>query len=147
MKLFLDTEFNGFGGELISLALAAEDGREWYEVAKVPSHPHPWVKEHVLPYLAIDGHRGNPIELSDFQDSFAAFIKQYPNCEVIADWPSDLEHFCRMMTYAGRAGGWRIPVNCTMRLINSGDTKPEIPHNALSDARALRDWYLGLQGP
>jgi hypothetical protein len=30
MRLFLDTEFNGFGGELTSLALAAEDGRDWH---------------------------------------------------------------------------------------------------------------------
>lgn len=29
MKFYLDTEFNGFGGELISLALVSEQGHEW----------------------------------------------------------------------------------------------------------------------
>jgi hypothetical protein len=32
MKLWIDTEFNEYRGELISLALVAEDGREWYGV-------------------------------------------------------------------------------------------------------------------
>ena len=32
MKLFLDCEFNGFGGELISMALVDENERYFYEV-------------------------------------------------------------------------------------------------------------------
>ena len=32
MKLWIDTEFNEYKGALISLALVAEDGREWYGV-------------------------------------------------------------------------------------------------------------------
>lgn len=37
-RLYLDTEFNGHGGELISLALAAEDGRHWYGAALMHWH-------------------------------------------------------------------------------------------------------------
>lgn len=29
MKLWIDCEFNGFGGELISMALIDEEGRHW----------------------------------------------------------------------------------------------------------------------
>ena len=32
MKLWIDTEFNEYRGALISMALVAEDGREWYGV-------------------------------------------------------------------------------------------------------------------
>lgn len=35
MKLFLDCEFNGFGGELISMALVDENERYFYEVGGV----------------------------------------------------------------------------------------------------------------
>ena len=34
---------------------------------------------------------------------------------------------------------WMVP--CDMRLVVSGDVKPERPHNALSDARALMYWH------
>lgn len=142
MRLFLDTEFNGFGGKLISLALVAENGAEFYEVWHIPANPHPWVEEHVLPFLAIENRMGKPLNPHDYQEKLARFLMPFDGAEIIADWPSDFEHLCHMMTYAGQQAGWRIPINCTMRLIRSGDIRPEIPHNALSDARALRDWYL-----
>src|SRR4051794_35401530 len=51
LRIFLDAEFNGFGGDLISIALVCEDGQEWYEVAEIPAEPHPFVVQHVLPVL------------------------------------------------------------------------------------------------
>ena len=50
MKLWIDTEFNEYKGALISLALVAEDGREWYGV-RYCDDPGWWVNEHVMPYL------------------------------------------------------------------------------------------------
>lgn len=145
MKLFLDTEFNGFGGELISLAIVAEDNREWYGVLPLPNKIDKWVQEHVVPFL---GHPDGPklpnnyALKHEFQASLAKFLVQFPDAEIIADWPSDFEHLCYMMTYAGQRAGWRIPINCTMRLQRVEGINPEIPHNALSDARALKEAYL-----
>ena len=52
MRYFLDTEFNGFGGELISIALVPEYGdQEFYAVLPLPAYLHPWVERHVIPYL------------------------------------------------------------------------------------------------
>ena len=56
MLYFLDCEFNGFGGELISLALSGE-AAELY-LARPDAElermvPHPWVEEHVLPFLSL----------------------------------------------------------------------------------------------
>lgn len=144
MRLFLDTEFNGFGCELISLAIVSEDGREWYGVLPLPFEIHPWVQEHVVPFLDIEDKFFLYDQFS-FQQSLAKFLVHFPDAEIIADWPADFEHLCYMMSYSGQMTGWRIPINCTMRLINSGDLKSEIPHNALSDARALRDWYLAKE--
>lgn len=43
MRIYVDCEFNGFGGELMSMALVAEDGREWYNVLPLPRDIEPWV--------------------------------------------------------------------------------------------------------
>jgi len=48
-----------------------------------------------------------------------------------------------LLTIIGANGGFKEAYACTMKLINvPGQLEPEVPHNALSDARALRDWYL-----
>lgn len=51
MNLYIDCEFNGFGGQLISMALVAEDGTEFYEVVPLLEEVTPWVAEHVMPVL------------------------------------------------------------------------------------------------
>jgi hypothetical protein len=52
MRYFIDVEFNGFGGPLISLALAPEDPEAvpFYE-ALLCDQPEAWVAEHVMPVL------------------------------------------------------------------------------------------------
>jgi hypothetical protein len=52
MRYFLDTEFNGFGGELISIALVPEvqSLAPFYEAIEC-TNPIAWVKDNVLPVL------------------------------------------------------------------------------------------------
>jgi hypothetical protein len=137
MRLFLDTEFNEFGGELISMALVSEWDAEWYQVRKMTSLPGEWVSENVIPKLG-----KLPLEGHEFRASFASFISAFDGCEVVADWPADFEHFCALLSGVGAEAGFSIPLECTMRLVRGGEFTPENPHNALSDARALRDWWL-----
>lgn len=142
MRLFLDTEYDGFGGELISMALVPEEVLPWlgeyfYEVLAVPTQPGDFVREHVLPKLLKD-----PIGQDRFDSRLLAFVHQHEGCEIIADWPADFEHLCASMTRLGRSVGWRCPVEFTMRLVNTPELKPKTPHNALSDACALRDWWV-----
>ena len=137
MRLFLDTEFNEFGGELISMALVAEDGSEWYEVLPLPEKPGAWVAEHVLPLLD-----RLPVDGGEFCQGLWNFIRQFPNCQIFADWPADFEHLSNHLARIGKENAWCIPIECEMHLILTPDLKPGRPHNALSDARALRDWYL-----
>ena len=55
MKLFLDCESTNFQGKLISMALVAENGDEFYEVVPYRTYEcHPWVVENVLPILNKD---------------------------------------------------------------------------------------------
>ena len=52
MRYFLDTEYDGFGGRLISLALVGESGGdEFYVVIDGEPVRDAWVERHVMPFL------------------------------------------------------------------------------------------------
>jgi hypothetical protein len=136
-RLFLDTEFNEFGGELISLALVTEGGDSFYEVIAIPDTQGDFVRDHVLPQLEKE-----PIGQPQFDGLLLAFLLHHEDCEIVADWPADFEHLCCCLSRIGKALNWINPITFTMRLINTPALSPENPHNALSDARALRDWWV-----
>src|SRR5690242_10738105 len=131
MKLWIDTEFNEYMGDLISMALIDEHGVEWYQVLECPD-PKPWVAQHVMPFLGKE-----PVGAVTFRTLLAAFLNQYPTIHVIADWPDDIKYFCAALVMDG---GYRIntpPLTMEIRRdLNSEGSL--IPHNALADARALR---------
>lgn len=130
MNIFIDCEFNGFCGELISMALVAENGAEWYEVLPIQGPIDDWVKENVMPIL-----NKKPIEnLYKFQQSLQAFLNQYNNIHIVADWPEDIALFCKaLITGPGKC--MRTPP-LTMQVIRI-DITSDLPHNALEDARAI----------
>jgi hypothetical protein len=132
-RLFLDTEFNGHAGELISIALVADDGSETYAVCGIPADPDPWVAEHVLPLVDVEA-----IGSDRAREQVVAFVRQFENPTIICDFPTDLEHFFRLM----RGPSFDVSYWNDMRVEMSQsprDPTPDRPHNALSDARALRD--------
>ena len=133
MKMWLDCEFNGFGGRLISMGIAAADGNEFYEVLECPE-PTAWVAEHVIPVL-----NKPAVAFTVLQAGLVAFLNQYPAPEIVADWPEDFIHLNRALL-AGVGKTYKVP-NFTMVL--KYDLPPtskvsKVPHNALEDARALR---------
>ena len=135
MEIFLDAEFNGFGGDLISLALVCEDGREWYEVVEIPAVPHPFVAQQVLPQLGKE-----PIGRKRFAQSLMDFLTSIPQPVVVADWPDDIRCLCDGLGLFGK--GMRYPLGCTFILLpHQPPEASQMTHNALSDARALMLWY------
>ena len=147
MRYFLDTEFNGFGGDLISLALVPEYGdQEFYVSLPLPSEIHPWVQQNVIPYLrfvppGIDYH----LSREHASQHMEAYLINDPDPVVIADWPDDVAHFCQLLV---TGPGEMIGINgLRLQLINgagfSSAANSRVPHNALHDARALKDFCLG----
>lgn len=134
MNIFIDTEFNSFGGELISLALVAEDGDEFYEVLPYQQLDiHPWVDEHVIPVL-----NQEPIDPVIFQSRLQFWLSKYDNVHIIADWPEDIGHFCDALI---TGPGMRLDTPpLTMEVLRI-EAPSNQPHNALSDARGLRSEY------
>ena len=137
MTLYLDTEYNAHGGSLISLALVSNTFATFYGVVDVPRYEawHPWVKRHVRPYL---GQAAEP--RGEFRARLHEFLQSHEGEEIIADWPDDFAHLMREMAGPSYEESWMV--ECSLRLIKSGEIKSRQPHNALSDAEALMHWHL-----
>jgi hypothetical protein len=151
MRYFLDTEFNGFGGALISLALVPEYGdQEFYAVVPLEEEPHPWVSQHVLPYLGSvpPGLSSDPIPPNQVARDVAFYLKDDGEPLVVADWPDDIAYFCRLLV----TGPGQMVATGPLRFLfldNAGFSTAEnsrVPHNALHDARALRAFVLAQRG-
>lgn len=146
MRYFLDTEFNGFGGSLISLALVPEYGdQEFYVSLPLPDELHPWVEQNVVPYLRFVPP-GVDADLSRAEASqhLEAYLIHDADPLIIADWPDDLAHFCQLLL---TGPGDMIGLNgLRLQLINgagfSAAANSKVPHNALHDARAFKDFCL-----
>lgn len=137
MRLFLDTEFNGFGGGLISLALVPEDPSkpEFYKELEMREQLHPWVKENVVPYLML-----TPIGFSEFQAHLQTYLRQFQDIEIVADWPDDIRYFCECLI-VGPGFCLNTPNPIRFVLDQTINYESAVPHNALHDARGIRDFY------
>ena len=145
MRHFLDTEFNGFGGPLVSLALVPEDRRanSFYEALPC-AEPNSWVAEHVLPVL-----QTRPVSRPKMVKKLAAYLTRDSEPVVVADWPSDIAQMALLMI---TGPGYRMPLPRLMfelldlPLFDSA-VLSEVPHNACYDAIALRDYVLAEEQP
>ena len=148
MLYCLDCEFNGFGGELISLALSGEAG-ELYLVRPQDElnamDTHYWVAEHVLPFLSLPDALPAVLPLVRFGRAIQAFLASDPAPTVVTYWPEDLMHLMQCLIIAP---GQRVKIpELSLRLVQVSAYPSEITHavqhNALWDARALRHAVLG----
>lgn len=131
-KLYLDTEFNGFGGEIISIALYEPVSTAClYEVIDYRGKTiHPWVQEHVIPKLNKEG-----ISFYGAMIQVKSFLSLYPDATIYADWPEDFIHLLR---FTCMDMGVKLVKSLSLELITTPDTHiSKIPHNALEDAVAL----------
>ena len=150
MRYFLDTEFNGFGGELISVGLVPEHGdQEFYAVLKLPEVLHPWVARHVVPYLGAAPPCMGGTELSrlDAALELMHFLAGDDDPWIVADWPDDIAYFCALLI---TGPGDMVPIgSLKFEFVSSPGFSTaaisKVPHNALHDARALRDFVLQWQ--
>lgn len=143
MLIFIDTEFNGYSGELISLALVTSSKKDFYEVL-TPTKPivH-WVRENVMPYLEQES-----ITIEKFQVKLYQYLMEVSeHCRepltIIADWPDDIKYFCESLI---TGPGTSIPTPVRMNFVLDRSLSSElsqIPHNAYHDAVAIMKDYYG----
>jgi hypothetical protein len=149
MRYFLDTEYNGIGGALLSLALVPDDGDDLYLTLKTSSPLLEWVERHVLPYLdSVPEQLSCPrLAQEDAAEAIERYLRHDEEPLIFADWPEDIAHFCNLMI---TGPGDMIDVrNVTFRLVPMSNfstaANSKVPHNALHDARALRDHVIGME--
>lgn len=138
MKLFIDTEFNGFGGSLISLALVPEDPSmpEFYKELVIREQLDPWVRDNVVPHLITV-----PSTHNEFQQALAQYLRKVGDVTIVADWPDDIRYFCQsLITGPGEMVSLNQKIRFELDLGIRYDSL--VPHNALHDARAIRDVYV-----
>jgi hypothetical protein len=149
VRYFLDTEFNGFGGALLSLALVPDDGEEFYVTLDCAEPIAPWVERNVIPFLnhVPVGLASPRMARAQAAMALSAYLAADAAPKIIADWPEDLTQFCALLM---TGPGLMVPVPpLTFRLVPlpgfSTAANSAVPHNALHDARSLRDHFLSLE--
>ncbi|WP_454564955.1 hypothetical protein [Pseudomonas sp. AIG] len=147
MRLFLDSEFTQLSAaaKLISLALVAENGREFY-VELLDSWQEDcsdFVKEIVLPQLC-GGSYALPIV--DARMSLLRFLTSFKKeVEIVTDAPQyDWELFCDLVYDGGR---WprivrNFPTDATT--LSPTSEGEELPHHALLDARIIAGMFASV---
>lgn len=139
MSLYLDVEWNCHHNELISIALASTCGKHFYEVAPEPRVWAEWAYANLYPVLGKE-----PIAFNELRFRLRTYLQARPGVRIYADYPGDFWHLMQLMCGRGYEDHWISP--CEMVLLDQSEPKPEVPHNALSDAKALMEWHLQSEG-
>lgn len=139
-KYFLDVEFNGWHGDLISLALVGLDDRALY-ISHHCDAPVDWVQKNVIPIITCAGATPHWVLSANMMGYMIAhFLRDDASPVIVADWPDDISYFCRaIITGPGEMVAIQR-LQFEMVRIDAYPTKlpGAVQHNALWDARALR---------
>jgi hypothetical protein len=142
MRYFLDTEFNGFGGALISLALVSEAGPTLYLIYELPAAPEPFVREHVQPKLEKVPAGVAIRRVSQSQGAYAIeeFLRGDAEPEIIADWPDDVRLCCQALMIEPGVMADIVRLRFEIHRVDPypTDLAGSVEHNAWWDAMALR---------
>jgi hypothetical protein len=143
MRYFIDAEFNGFGGALISLAAVPEDdaAAPFYEAVDC-TDPSEWVRAHVLPVLQTTQR-----SIADVARLFSDYLADDPAPLLVADWPEDIAHAAALLTDGKGTRLFRAEIRFHLLPRSDFATEPtsRMPHNAYHDAVALREWVLARE--
>jgi hypothetical protein len=149
LRYFLDTEYNGWGGALLSLALVPDDGEELYLTLDWSGPLEEWVERNVIPYLdTVPVSLASPrLSRQDAARAISHYLAGDPQPLIVADWPEDIAYFNALLV-TGPGVMTEVPGLSFQFLPLSGFStaaNSKVPHNALHDARSLRDHVLGLE--
>jgi len=149
VRYFLDTEYNGWGGALLSLALVPDQGEELYLTLDWDGALEPWVERNVIPYLDMVAHDlvSPRMSRSDAARAIAHYLAGDPDPLIVADWPEDIALFNALLV-TGPGVMAEVPGLMFQFMPLTGFStaaNSKVAHNALHDARALRDHVLSLE--
>lgn len=139
----IDCEFDGFGGELISLAIVGAD-RSLYLVNEkhdddVIRAKSPWVKENVIPILFSCPQRAIVVKREKFPYYIKEFFEVFSDVTIHADWPDDIKYFCECLITGPGTMISTPKIRFVMSRVDSYPNNIEgaVQHNAWWDALCL----------
>lgn len=142
-KFYIDCEFDGHNGLLLSMAIIREDGHSIH----IKTHNtafDDWVLENVVPLMdSHEAHWSEWIPENEVGPSIKSFMGDCPSPIIIADSPVDIGRFCAAIS-TGPDGGWSSADFPLMTFeVHNVDCYPTtlegaVQHNAWWDAMALR---------
>lgn len=152
MQYFFDTEFieDGKTIDLVSIGMVCSDGREYYAISTEfdSTKADGWVKRNVLDKLESDPHYYKPRnqirdEILDFVDEKPEFWAYYADY----DWVVFCQLFGRMIDLPKHFPMFCMDLKQLLFMLDN----PKVPkldedvaHNALTDAKWVRDTYHNL---
>jgi hypothetical protein len=127
----------------------AEDGEELYLTLDWDGALDPWVERNVVPYLEMvpDSLTFPRMNRADAARTIAHYLAGDPDPLIVADWPEDIAQLC-MLLVTGPGAMAEVPgLRFQFRPLSGFSTaaNSKVPHNALHDARALRDHILSIE--
>jgi hypothetical protein len=141
---YIDCEFDGHDGPLLSMAMVRGDGRSLHVKVGNVVVTDPWVLENVMPIM--DSHHADlswTVRRNEVGTPLRGFIGDCQNPVIIADSPVDIGRFCRAIS-TGEDGQWHSTGYPGMTfIVRNVDCYPTalagaVRHNAWWDAMALR---------
>ena len=145
MRYFLDTEFNGFGGALISLALVPEYGdQDFYVSLPLPAEIHPWVEQNVIPYLRfVPPGVDHQLSREEASRHIEAYLANDPDPVIIAVSEWVFLDAPQVAAYFGRA---RMPLNemnAMLQASSDGSTPEDIADRFVATREEVWRPWLG----
>jgi len=145
MRYYLDCEFDGFEGKLLTMGIASDDGRGLYLIYDTVAID-PWVQKNVCPII-YDLPEDPKIKFIGNASArgaaaIAEFMEHDYQINIITDWPDDIKYFCQsIITGPGQMIG--LP-SFSMHVVRVDayptDLTGAIQHNAMWDALALKHY-------
>ena len=126
-----------------------DHGEELYLTLDWDGALEEWVERHVVPYLdMVPQPLVSPrLTRPDAARAVAHYLAGDPDPLIVADWPEDVALFNALLV-TGPGVMAEVP-EITFRVVQlpgfSTAANSKVPHNALHDARALRDHILSIE--
>lgn len=143
MRYYIDTEFDGHNGPLLSFAIVNDAGFGMHIRTTAEAHD-PWVIENVVSKM--DEHDADMqalVAVNEVGYSLRYYIGNDQSPTIIADSPVDIARFCQAIS-TDKDGGWASADYPRMTFeVHNVDCYPTtlegaVQHNAWWDAMALR---------
>ena len=147
MKYYVDFEFDGTSGPIISMGLIREDDEEFYILVSqsLTNGFDPWVREHVIP--RINHHQSQNVHTVMYQEQIGAILRHFmhddPYPVIIADSPVDIARFAWVLTVDEKhrwVSNHHKRISFEVFNVDCYPThlKGMVRHNAWCDAKALK---------